>query len=187
MADNESYAGRNGVYDDWIELYNDSDQQVSLSGYALSDDPSKPLEWHFPEGTVIAARGYLLVYASGRSDTPLDASFRLNPEGETVLLSDAKGAFWTRWTTACWNPTGRSPGAATPGPIPSRPRRPRQHQGQRGRRGRAFGFREHRAGVSQRGGGLRPAAGQLQVRARLGGTVQPEPQNRGPLRLRPVG
>jgi hypothetical protein len=91
MADNESYAGRNGVYDDWIELYNDSDQQVSLSDYALSDDPSKPLEWHFPEGTVIAARGYLLVYASGRSDTPLDASFRLNPEGETVLLSDAKG------------------------------------------------------------------------------------------------
>ena len=91
MADNESYAGRNGVYDDWIELYNDSDRPVPLSGYALSDDPAKPLKWRFPEGAVIAARGYLVVYASGRSDTKLDASFRLNPEGETVLLSDAKG------------------------------------------------------------------------------------------------
>ncbi len=90
MADNASYAGRNGVYDDWIELVNESDRDVSLSGYGLSDDQSKPLKWRFPDVT-IPARGYLLVYASGRSDSNLDASFRLNPEGETVILSDPSG------------------------------------------------------------------------------------------------
>lgn len=91
MAENKSYAGRDGVFDDWIELYNDSDATVDLSGFALSDDPAKPQDWRFPEGSSIPGRGYLLVYASGRSDSPLDASFRLNPEGEAVVLSDAEG------------------------------------------------------------------------------------------------
>ena len=91
MAENVSYAGRSGVFDDWIELYNDSDAPVNLSGYALTDDPTKPLKWRFPEGASIPARGYLLVYASGRGDTELDASFRLNPEGETVALADGDG------------------------------------------------------------------------------------------------
>jgi hypothetical protein len=90
MADNKSYAGRNGVYDDWIELYNASDAAVSLRGYALTDDPSKPFKWRFPDVT-IPARGYLLVYASGRADADMDASFKLNAEGETVVLSDASG------------------------------------------------------------------------------------------------
>ena len=49
------------------------------------------LKWRFPEDASIPGRGYLLVYASGRSDTPLDASFKLNPEGETVTLSDGEG------------------------------------------------------------------------------------------------
>ena len=91
MAENISYAGRNGVFDDWIELVNESDATIDLSGFALSDDPAKPLKWHFPEGTNIPGRGTLLIYASGRSDTPLDASFRLNPEGEAVVFSDAEG------------------------------------------------------------------------------------------------
>jgi len=91
MAENASYAGRNGVFDDWIELYNASDSPADLSGFALSDDLAKPLKWRFPEGASIPARGYLLVYASGRGDTELDASFRLNPEGEAVVLTDADG------------------------------------------------------------------------------------------------
>jgi len=90
MAENMSYAGRNGVFDDWIELVNDSDRDISLAGYYLSDDPSKPMKWRFPEVT-IPARGYLLVYASGRSDTELDTSFKLSAEGETVVLSDPEG------------------------------------------------------------------------------------------------
>jgi hypothetical protein len=90
MADNATYAGRDGVYDDWIELYNSGSADTDLSGYYLSDDSAKPLKWRIPSA-VIPAGGYLVVYASGRDDTDLDANFKLNPEGESLLLSDAEG------------------------------------------------------------------------------------------------
>ncbi len=90
MAENMSYAGRSGAFDDWIELVNESDREVSLAGHYLSDDPSKPMKWRFPDVS-IPARGFLLVYASGRADAELDASFKLSPEGETVVLSDPEG------------------------------------------------------------------------------------------------
>ncbi len=90
MADNKSYAGRDGVFDDWIELYNQSDGDVSLNGWFLSDDSAKPRKWMIQEA-VIPARGFLVIYASGRGDTPLDAAFKLSAEGETVVLSDPDG------------------------------------------------------------------------------------------------
>ena len=59
-----------GVPDDddqgkWVELYNRSDQSVSLAGYSLSDNEKKPTKWVFPEGTSIAGKGYLILYMSG--------------------------------------------------------------------------------------------------------------------------
>ena len=48
-----------GELSDWIELYNTTDQVVSLKNYALSDKENRPLKWRFPEDAVIAPHGYL--------------------------------------------------------------------------------------------------------------------------------
>ena len=77
-----------GVYSDWIELYNSSDSAIDLSGYGLSDDPTKPLQFTLPEGTVIAAGEHRILFASKQASTAseLHTGFALSKNGETVTL-----------------------------------------------------------------------------------------------------
>lgn len=65
-------------FDDWIELYNNSDQAYSLSGCFLSDDLSNWNRWELPD-TVIEAHGFMLLWLDddleqGRKH----ANFKLN-------------------------------------------------------------------------------------------------------------
>ncbi len=80
---------------DWVELYNTTDQPISLAGYALSDKENKPLKWHFPAGAVIPANGYYLVFCSGKDYLQENGiphtNFSLSAERETVVLSDSQG------------------------------------------------------------------------------------------------
>ncbi len=82
---------------DWVELYNTTDQPISLDLFGLSDNESKPLKWRFPQGAVIPAKGYYLVYCTGkdrmdreRTSVP-HSNFRISAENETITLSDSQG------------------------------------------------------------------------------------------------
>ncbi|HEY3372174.1 MAG TPA: CotH kinase family protein [Prolixibacteraceae bacterium] len=75
---------------DWIELYNTTQNSFDLSGYSLSDDAKIPFQWSFPSGTMIAAHGYLIVYADG-SGKELHTNFKLSKEGEKLLLVNVQG------------------------------------------------------------------------------------------------
>lgn len=91
MADNSTtIADPQGQFDDWIELRNLTDAPVDMTGRYLTDDPYSPRKWQFPEGTILAADGYLLIWADENgTDTPgLHASFKLAKAGEQVLLID---------------------------------------------------------------------------------------------------
>jgi hypothetical protein len=82
---------------DWIELHNLASRPIDLSGYMLTDSPGDGGRWSFPPGTLIAAGGYLAVFASGYDirDGALDekgwlhTNFRLDAEGEYLALLDA--------------------------------------------------------------------------------------------------
>lgn len=89
MADNEvSVQDPSGEYDDWLELYNNSDITVDLSGWHMSDDENELNEWAFPEGTTIEADGYLIVWCDEDLEQDgLHADFKLSSGGETVYLS----------------------------------------------------------------------------------------------------
>ncbi|WP_298769863.1 CotH kinase family protein [uncultured Fibrobacter sp.] len=52
----------------WVELYNTSDDPVSLTGLALSDDMAYPQKWKFGDAT-IPAKGHLVVFLSGKNYT----------------------------------------------------------------------------------------------------------------------
>ena len=56
------YLDNYGMEEDWIELYNTSDNPIDLSGYALSDKIDNPIKWIIPGGTIISANGYITFY-----------------------------------------------------------------------------------------------------------------------------
>jgi spore coat protein CotH len=82
-----------GDYEDWIELYNNTDASIDVSGYYLSDQPSaNPTKYEIPEGTTIDANGYLIIWADeDTTEEGLHANFKISSSGETVVLLDADG------------------------------------------------------------------------------------------------
>ena len=93
MASNDAtQADDDGEFDDWIELYNNTNASIDISGYSLSDDGTELEKWTFPAGTSIAAGAYLMVWADEDADqSGLHADFKISAGGETILLSDASG------------------------------------------------------------------------------------------------
>ena len=87
MADNETTsADPNGEYDDWIELYNNTSNDISLAGYFLSDDGNDLTQWAFPD-TFIAANSFLIIWADKDSgQTGLHSNFKLSSSGEAIYL-----------------------------------------------------------------------------------------------------
>jgi hypothetical protein len=87
MADNRSAVANAGQYNDWIELYNQSDQYVNLGGMGLTDELLIPGKFTFPPNTWIAPRGFLPVWCDNANNLPgLHTGFALSAEGQTVAL-----------------------------------------------------------------------------------------------------
>ncbi|MCC6486170.1 MAG: CotH kinase family protein [Candidatus Hydrogenedentes bacterium] len=78
-----------GKYSDWVELYNATDDPVSLLGWALTDDPLNPNKWLLPDVT-IGPGGFLVVFASDKNRTAvpgeLHTNFKLDADGEYIAL-----------------------------------------------------------------------------------------------------
>lgn len=93
-ANVSGYQDEDGEYVDWIELYNNSEESISLQGFGLSDKKAVPKRWEFPD-VIISPKSYLIVCASGkdRTDTEgeLHTNFKINSAGETIYLSDTEG------------------------------------------------------------------------------------------------
>ncbi len=80
---------------DWIELFNNSDKDVSLLNYMLTDDPNKPEKFVFPD-IAIKAGEYMVIYASGRNESDVEKGiihlpFKINYVSEIVCLFDSDG------------------------------------------------------------------------------------------------
>ena len=79
--------------EDWIELYNTSDQAQDISGWHLSDKDDKPGKWEIPAGTIIPAKSHLIFLCSGRNgliNGEYHTNFKLaqTQGSDLVLLSD---------------------------------------------------------------------------------------------------
>ena len=86
---------------DWIELYNDADHSLDLTGVGLSDETKHPRRWQFPEGALIPAKGFVTVLltgnggASGIQNGRYCADFAL-AAGETIVLAEPDGTLLDR-------------------------------------------------------------------------------------------
>lgn len=86
-SNNNTVADNAGDYDDWVELYNNNNYSVDLSGYYLSDNNYSLMKWQFPNGTIIPANDYLIVWADEEAiEGALHCSWKMSSAGETITL-----------------------------------------------------------------------------------------------------
>lgn len=81
-----------GESDDWIELFNLTDQVQDLSGYYLTDNAWNLQKWTFPQGSIIAPNDYLMVWADeDQLQGELHTNFKMSASGESLLLLNPQG------------------------------------------------------------------------------------------------
>ncbi|MFK7784397.1 MAG: CotH kinase family protein [Crocinitomicaceae bacterium] len=92
-SNDEGYFDGFGEYDDWIELYNTTNERIDLGGMFLTDDLDNPTRYRIPERkdewTTIAPKGYALYWSDGdpeQGDRHMD--FRLKKKKGIVALFD---------------------------------------------------------------------------------------------------
>lgn len=93
-------ADEQGLYPDWIEIVNTGTETIDLSGYGLSDDVNKPMEWTFPAMS-IGPGERVVVFADGTNNLEAEiphANFSISSGGETLSLYDAEGYLLDRVT-----------------------------------------------------------------------------------------
>ncbi|MGE5607933.1 MAG: chitobiase/beta-hexosaminidase C-terminal domain-containing protein, partial [Bacillota bacterium] len=89
LADNKAgLVDKDRDHSDWIEIYNPG-SATNLSGWHLTDDPTDPDKWTFPN-TPLGAGSYLVVFASGKdmasAGQELHTNFKLDADGEYLTL-----------------------------------------------------------------------------------------------------
>jgi len=85
-----------GDYDDWIEIYNNSDANIDLGGMYLTDDLGNPTKWQIPTGypseTTVPADGFIVFWADDETtEGHLHTNFKLSGSGEEIGLFDTDG------------------------------------------------------------------------------------------------
>lgn len=95
MANNlaeSTWFDQDNEHDDWVELYNNTANEISLKNYFLSDSQSFIHKWEFPEDATIPANGYLIVWADkDPQQTGLHTKFNLDKNGDELFLSYLDG------------------------------------------------------------------------------------------------
>ncbi len=81
-----------GGASDWIELYNNTENAISLNGFYLSNNVDFLKLWPFPEETSIGGGEYLIIWADRDIDEEgLHTNFKLNKDRGELLLSYENG------------------------------------------------------------------------------------------------
>ncbi|MBD3380227.1 MAG: hypothetical protein GF408_07185 [Candidatus Omnitrophica bacterium] len=90
---NHKIVDEDGQRQDWIELYNTTENSIDLSGMYLTDDGNKLRKWQFP-AVSIGPGEYLLVYMSGKNrrepGKDLHTSFKLSLEPVFLVSTDGE-------------------------------------------------------------------------------------------------
>jgi hypothetical protein len=87
MAANANAVQNEGIYPDWVELYNTTSNAVDISDWSLSDSINTPRKFVFPAGTFIAPNGFLVVWCDNLTNAPgLHTGFTINGTTDDISL-----------------------------------------------------------------------------------------------------
>lgn len=94
-AANTVAANEYGKRNDWIELYNTTDQDINLEGMFLTDDPEDLEKYQIPGG-IIPAHGYYIVWADNVDPLrQLHAGFKLANDDDLSVTLTAADHSWS--------------------------------------------------------------------------------------------
>jgi hypothetical protein len=91
-ANNAAFVDNAYKYEDWVEIYNASDEAIDLAGYYVSNDKNKPtmsqLGTTDAKSSTIPAGGYGIIWCSKKPERGvMHTNFKLAKEGGSVYLS----------------------------------------------------------------------------------------------------
>ena len=98
LASNDACCSDNfGDYDDWVELYNDSNEPIDIGGMYFTDTPDDDSPYLIPStdpsSTTIQPGGYLLLWCDDDQEQgALHVSKKLSKGGESIILIDKDGS-----------------------------------------------------------------------------------------------
>ena len=98
-AANDIYINEYGKKNDWVELYNTTDEPIDVEGMFLSNDTGNNRLCTLTKGdsdanTVIPAKGYMVVWCDKQASVnDLHTTFKLAATGGTVTLTAADGSW----------------------------------------------------------------------------------------------
>ncbi len=116
-AANDIYVNDYNKKNDWVELYNTTDEDIDLTGLYLSDNANKPQKWQIGStvaNTILPAHGTRIVWCDELEPiNQLHAPFKLdNADGATVSIQAADGTWADQLTYLSqprWQTYGRYP------------------------------------------------------------------------------
>lgn len=99
MADNVSFiTDPAGEYDDWVELYNPTQDTISLHGMFLTDIRKNHTKWMFADSNlVLNPGGHLIVWCDENhndNQPGIHANFKLSSSGEFIGLTARDSTTW---------------------------------------------------------------------------------------------
>ena len=122
-ADNRIYINDYYKKNDWIELYNTTDEAINIGGMYLSDDPNQPQQYQInangsSASTLIPAHGRLIVWCDKLTPvSQLHTTFKLdNADGACVTLQSQDGTWKDMLVYTAqdrWHTYGRYPDGGT--------------------------------------------------------------------------
>ena len=82
-----------GEYDDWLEIYNTTNEEISLDGMYFTDNPNDLTKWKIPvEAGSIPGNDFLLFWCDeDGSQEGLHTNFRISANGEFLALVASDG------------------------------------------------------------------------------------------------
>lgn len=75
---------------DYVELYNTTDQNISLEGWYLSDSINASDKYYLSDIS-IAPKEYAILYAVGEAKDHKELNFKISSEGESLFLYNSEG------------------------------------------------------------------------------------------------
>ncbi|MBR4291901.1 MAG: lamin tail domain-containing protein [Oscillospiraceae bacterium] len=85
LAGNRTYISPNGKYLDFVEVRNNSDSPVDISGYMISDRPDY-IGYTFPQGTILQAHSAIVCWCDKESDSDRYGKFGISRKGDDTIL-----------------------------------------------------------------------------------------------------
>lgn len=84
------YADSFGKHGDWIELYNNSDHDINVAGWFISDNEKKPDKYRiplsYPDSTLIPANGYKIIWCDNEVwNGPTHVNFKLTEGAKNTI------------------------------------------------------------------------------------------------------